>query len=267
MPIWEIQLFISGPVTVKERLMLNEPKGFRLENQFYSDINLRSTPLGVSATVTARAETSQLARKAALFFFGQMLDVLAIQVNQPLYISLHERQSSRAEAHHVRRIIEIDEWHQSFTEARSLSSSEPSFLVALGWHRKGLYTEDPFDKFLAFWNSIERVATKYHPKNNEAAKGSKSQIWECFKLLWGDCEQWPIIKGDRTWIDDNYETRKNIAHGLVPIDITKVELVLQKLDTIQQVAYHFLSDWKEQYINQSNFRIINEGVVLKGSTS
>jgi hypothetical protein len=55
-------------------------------------------------------------------------------------------------------------------------------LRGLGWYRKGLYTEDPFDKFLAFWNAIEIVAAYYQSEfvpsidRERAKKGSKSQI-------------------------------------------------------------------------------------------
>ena len=94
-----------------------------------------------------------------------------------------------------------------------LGFSEQAILRALGWYRKGLYTEDPFDKFLAFWNSIEIVAGKYHPPIPEGRPtGSKSQIWQCFKAIWGECEGWPTISGDTDWIDDNYEIRFGRLH-------------------------------------------------------
>ena len=249
MPSWVVHLYIYGPITVKEFIRLNEPKGFRLEDPFYSDIELRGGGLGVLAHITARASTSQLAHKAALFFFGQMLDCLALHIDQPLYISLFERQPIRPERHSVQRIVEQEEWRSAFREARLLALAEPTFLRALGWYRKGLYTEDPFDKFLGFWNSIEVVAGKYHPQNEEAKKGSKSQIWECFKPLWGECDRWPIITGDLDWIDNNHELRNNIAHGIASIDIKRVEEVLEKISTIQQVAYGFLRDWRERQLN------------------
>jgi hypothetical protein len=267
MPIWEVQLFIYGPVTTKVRMVLNEPKGFRLDDQFHSNIELNRTSSGVSSHVTARAETSQLARKAALFFFGQMLDVLAVQIDQPMYISLHEKQPSRSEIHHVRRIVEREEWHSSFSDARSLSQTEPTFLRAMGWYRKGLYTEDPFDKFLAFWNAIEIVATKYRPKNEASNKGSKSQIWECYKLLWGKCEQWPIIPGDKSWIDDNHEMRTDIAHGIASVDVRRVEMVLAKLNDIQKVAHKFLSDWKDNQLNLQHLPVSESNISTQRSSN
>lgn len=82
-----------------------------------------------------------------------------------------------------------------------------------------------------------------------AKKGSKSQIWECFKALWGSCEQWPNIAGDDKWIDANYEIRKDVAHGASSVDIEQVASVVGKLDVIQQVAHRFLRDWRDMFLD------------------
>lgn len=249
-PIWEVNLYVYGPITVQHQLRLNEPKGFRLQDPFYSDIEIRRANSGVEATITAYASTEQLAYKAALLFFGQMLDTLALQIDQPLYLSLYGRRNNFGEPYNTRRRIETEEWKSAFREARLLALTETTFLRALGWYRKGLYTEDPFDKFLAFWNSIEIVTGKYHPPIPEdKPKGSKSQMWESFKELWGNCEKWPVIGGETTWIDSNSETRIEIAHGTKPIEVESIEAVLSKIDTIRQVAHIFLTGWREKKLN------------------
>jgi hypothetical protein len=113
-----------------------------------------------------------------------------------------------------------------------------------------LHTEDPFDKFLAFWNAIEIVTSKYHPQIPEGRpKGSKSQAWESFKTLWGECQDWPIIQGQTNWIDENYEMRKTIAHGTQPIDIETVRAVAEKIDTIGQIANKFLLEWRQRKLD------------------
>jgi len=179
-----------------------------------------------------------------------MLDALAVQIDQPLYLSLYNRRTNFSETYNTRRIIQRDEWRAAFREARLLSLSKTDFLRALGWYRKGLYAEDPFDKFLAFWNSIEIVAGKYHPPIPRGSPtGSKSQIWESFKAIWGECSQWPIITGNMDWIDTQYETRLQIAHGTEPIDIETVESVLGKLETVQQVAHDFLIKWRNDKLD------------------
>ncbi len=78
--------------------------------------------------------------------------------------------------------------------------------------------------------------------------GSKNQIWGCFGALWGPCEQWPNILGNDKWIAENYETRKNIAHGVSPVGIETVASVVDKLGTIRSVAYRFLRDWRGKYL-------------------
>jgi hypothetical protein len=156
-----------------------------------------------------------------------------------MYIGLLEGQPVRIASHDVRRVIDREEWLSAFNESRSLATSEPTFLRAMGWYRKGLYTEDPFDKFLAFWNSIEIVAAKYHPKTEAAKGGTKNQTFECFHALWGDRNRWPLIAEDEQWIKTNYEMRKDIAHGIASIDVEQVEPVLEKLELLRSFHIYF----------------------------
>ncbi len=248
-PVWEVKLVVYGSITVEKTLSLNEPKGFQLRGQFYSDIEIRRRrgSAGIEATITAFAPSRQLAHEAAILYFGQMLDALAVQIDQPLYLNFGDRLRNGSEIHDTLRRVTKKEWQEAFKEARLLAMTEPTFLRALGWYRKGLYTEDPFDKFLAFWNSIEIVAGKYHPPIPEGrAKGSISQIWESFKSIWGECDSWSIIPCQTKWIDDNYKIRNTIAHGIEPVDIETVKDVVTKIDTLQSLAHKFLMDWRQQ---------------------
>jgi hypothetical protein len=77
---------------------------------------------------------------------------------------------------------------------------------------------------------MDTVAAQYHRfvssiDQQRARDGSKSQIWVCFKALWGPCEQCPHIPGDHDWIDEIHEMRKDIAHGVSSVDIEKVASV------------------------------------------
>ncbi len=251
-PVWEVSLTVYGPITVEKMLRFSELKGFQFHDPFYSDIKIQRnhSASGVEATVTAYAPTEQLAREAAILFFGQMLDALAIKINQPLYLNYSERQNINNAAHKTLRRVRQEEWREAFKEARLLASTETTFLRALGWYRKGLYTEDPFDKFLAYWNAIEIVASKYHPQVPEGRRdASKNYIWASFIDLWGDCKDWKIIQGQTEWIDYNYEVRNTIAHGMHPIEIETVKRVAQRIDTIERVARKFLLEWREQKLN------------------
>jgi hypothetical protein len=98
---------------------------------------------------------------------------------------------------------------------------------------------------------MEIVASKYQLRVERAKNGCKSQVRECFKAIWGECPQWPIIADETNWIDLNYETRKDIAHGIAAVDIQQVEEVIARLDMIQRVAQRFLSDWRQAQLGSS----------------
>jgi hypothetical protein len=191
----------------------------------------------------------QNARKVTLVFIGSMLDALALQLNLPLYLSYVPSQGFRGNTYNEKRILTDQDWHNAFYEARLLSLAEPTFLRALGWYRKGLYTDDVLDSFLAYWNAIEIVGGKYHPDTEEAKKGSKSQIWECFKRIWGECDKWPVIPGQDGWIDINYDNRIAIAHGTQAITLDFIEQTIMKIPIICEVSYQFLETWRKKELN------------------
>ena len=53
-----------------------------------------------------------------------------------------------------------------------------------------------------------------------------------------------IISGNENWIDNNHDIRNDIAHGNTPINVEQIETVLNEINTIQQVAYQFIVDWR-----------------------
>lgn len=259
-PTWQVECYVSGPLKVSTPIKLREQKGINLDDPFYSDIEITNTTSGVKVTVTAFASTDELARRAGLFFVGQMLDVLTFSLNQPINLSLQKGPKFTQNEFDVQRIIEKIEWSNSFKISRQLSFDEPTFLRAIGWYRKGLCTEDPLDKFLAFWNSIEIVANKYHPPLQPGrAKGAKNFIWACFIELWGNCTQWPVIPGETNWIDENYDKRVEIAHGTSSVDIEQVERVLNMITRIKPLAYGFLQQWAaRKMIRPLNLAVIRQ---------
>jgi hypothetical protein len=244
LPSWEITLYVFGPITVKNSFSFKQRKDIAFDQKLYSDIEItKNSKYGILINLTAYSFDRELARKAAIYFCGQALDVLSVVLDLPLILTSDNTRSPIER--HERRVITADEWEISFKNSRLWLLTEPTFLRVLGWYRKGLYTEDPFDRFLAFWNSIETLCSKYNPNKDTCNdRGSICHTWEVFKILWGECDNWPIITGQREWIDKNYETRKNIAHGIVPVDIHIVEEVIGKLETIQAVARELIVGWQ-----------------------
>ncbi len=125
MPIWEVVLYVYGPVTVRRRVITTQQKGFRVDDPFYSDIEITGLPSGLKGTVTARALDHLIAYKAAVFFFGHMVDALTLAINRPMRLTLTERERSQVPLHDVRRIIE-----QAEIEAPSAKRTV--------WHERGL---------------------------------------------------------------------------------------------------------------------------------
>lgn len=240
---WIVHLFADGPIAVEDLVRFHHPKGFSGRRQFYSKVTVENSPSGLRMAVTAFARECDPARKAALVFVGEMLDVLSTDLKLPVRLSLFDPQTANRYAHSVRRVVTEPELRQAFSRARWLSEQEPTFLRALSWFRKGLITEDPLDRFFAFWLALEIVAGKYHPDVPEAMKGSKSQIWESFKALWGDSADWPVIAGQDQWIDDNHRLRVEIAHGTAAVDVEAVERAAAKAEIILNVSQRFLTDW------------------------
>jgi hypothetical protein len=251
-PIWEVALYVDGPVTVRQRFTTKQQKGFRLEDPFYSDIEIAETPSGLRSLLTARAANHDVAYKAAVHFFGHMIDSLTMTINRPMRLSVTQGEKLAIRRHDVRRRIEPREFEAAFKDAHFLGQVSRSFLRSLGWYRKGLTADDPLDKFLAFWNAIEIVASKFYHTvpsidQERARRGCKNQVWACFEALWGQCDTWPVINGQTKWINESYEIRMDVAHGLAFIDIHKIADVAAQLPSIEQVCYRFLTGWRERF--------------------
>ncbi|GJN60188.1 methylamine utilization protein MauJ [Elizabethkingia anophelis] len=260
LPAWDITLNVYGPITVERKFNFKQRKDFHSYDKLYSDIEVsKNGAYGITLTLTAYATEQVIARKAALYFCGQALDVLSTTINLPTVLTLTDSKTFSPRQETERRRLTEDELIEAFRTARLWVLIQPTFLRAVGWYRKGLYTEDPFDKFLAFYNSIETLCTKYNPNPDACSnRGSKCHIWETFKNIWGECANWPVIPNQTTWIDENYEIRKDIAHGIASIDINVVENVVTKIDTIKEVAYNLITDWKNNRLDVSTTEDIQD---------
>lgn len=248
MRIFRVELSIFGQIAIQRPISFNIQKELDFGSVFQSDIKISHHSKGIKISSTVNTADQERAYKVALLFVGKMLDVLTMKTNTALVVSNID-QRLREDNTAVRAIIDEDEFRHSFILSRALNLEETTFLRGLNWYRKGLYTEDPFDKFLAFWNSISVVAGKYHTPDDRTRAGIINQIWSCFTTLWGDNRNWKFVAGDDRWVNDNNAIRTNIAHALIPVEVHHVEEVISKLDTLQKVAYSFLIQWSAQSLN------------------
>lgn len=245
MRIYNVELLVYGQVAVKRAIDFGTEKELDLGNVFRSDISIKPHKLGFLISSTVYTADQNRAYKVALLFIGKMLDILSIRANSSLNVSSNEYKQVES-GNNVRALINREEFMHCFRIARDLNLNQDKLLRAFSWHRKGLYTDDPFDKFLAFWNAISVIADGYCNDNERTRQGIINKIWDCFITLWGECALWEFINGDDRWINDNNDIRNKIAHGGVTVDVQYVEDVITKLPVVQNVAYKFLQQWAER---------------------
>lgn len=133
---WIVYLFIDGPLAVADPIRFQQRKGFDGRRQFYSEVSLQNSLSGLRMAVTAYAREMEPARKAALVFVGEMLDVLAMTLKLPLRLSLYDPRNADRPEHNVKRVVSELDLRQAFSRARLLSESHPTFLRALSWFWK-----------------------------------------------------------------------------------------------------------------------------------
>lgn len=245
-PEWEVTLTISGPITVERPLSISVQKGH--ERPFWTNLKLRKAPQGVKAEIVAKAVNQEEASDAAIYFVGQAIDVLSLHTQLPLYVS-HSRGSFQIGDSYVKKLIPEQEWRDSFRLGREYGATDVVLSRALSWFRKGMTSEDPIDKFLAFWSSIEGVGSARAQKTERTSRGAVNQVCDCFDQLWGGVASWKVIPNAAEYVNDFHETRNGIAHGYISVDVETVRRISHNLYLIQSLAAVFLSDWEQKTID------------------
>lgn len=237
---YEVELLVKGAITPAKSMSFNTQKELNLGAIFLSDVAIKNHNRGFSISVTVFTESSDRANKVALLFIGKMLDVLSFKIDSALNVTL-ESYSPILNRSIVRAIVTKEEFIQCFELSREFNLNHDKILRSLSWYRKGLYTEDPFDKFLAFWNVLTIIGEHYYDKENERARlGTINKIWNCFEILWGAPQNWPHIPQDGDWINRMADIRNSISHAGIMVDIDTIQRVISELDRIQKVSYSFL---------------------------
>lgn len=240
---WKVELAISGPIAVNGPLSLNVQKG--MDHPFWTTVKLINKHPGVQAEVVARARTPEDANDAAVYFVGQMLDVLCLRLDLPLHVSLSGPEF-RLLPTHVKRIVDQREWEAAFRDGREYGLRWAAFSRALSWYRKGLTSENPIDKLIAFWVAIEVVGAKHARKNEKTDMGAINKICDCFDQLWGSVESWKVIPNQAQWVNKFHDMRNEIAHGARRVDVETVREISPALPKLRELAQAFLSDWEHE---------------------
>lgn len=175
MRIYNVDLIVSGAVIVRRAISFSTDKELDLGNVFESDITIKPHKDGFLISSTVFTIDQDRAYKVALLFIGKMLDILSLRINTPLELGLNERRQTSDRAI-VRALVQRGEFVFCFEKARDLNINENKILRSFSWYRKGLYTDDPFDKFSAFWNAISVVADGYCNDNHRTRQGTINRI-------------------------------------------------------------------------------------------
>jgi hypothetical protein len=240
---WNVDLAVSGPIDLERGTVRILPmKGEHLP--FQSHATLKNDKNGVLVTVLVRADSSNSAHDAGLYFVGRAIDVLCLEIDLPLHLSLSGPQFVTA-TDHVHARISQDQWLKCFEAGRSYGLERPTFCRALSWFRKGHTSENPVDSFLSYWTSIEIVGAKFARANEKTQRGTVNKICDCFDQLWGSHENWHVIPNAANAVDRFCEIRNQISHGTISlVEMNSIREISESLTILHDLALAFLREWR-----------------------
>ena len=234
--IWAVDIDIVGPITISNVINFRQEKGFD-QDQFYSNIILQNAEYGVAATVTAYAESAEIAKMAAFVFLGRMTDVLVFDNGISLSLYDHGELSGSFNQNSTRRLLAEEEFVAAFNIARKLEQEHHYLLKAIGWYAKGMNSNNTLDAFLSFWNAIEISGEHYHTHTDRSESGAINMVYQCFLDYFGTEEQWHLP--DR-WINDMHDQRNKIAHGGLETTAAAINDVSILIPSLTNVAKRIL---------------------------
>lgn len=247
---WKVSLIISGAIVLQESFNEELRKSYQANRPVMSNVQIRNIREGLSVTLDAWAVDKEEADHVAIYFIGEMLNVLTLRLKDiPLYLhssSIKVQGSDKC----IKRVVTKDEILESFNQGYEYGRKRSTFSRALSWYRKGLISEDPIDRLLAFWLSLE-VIGKYAEENEKTKDKhgkprTKNRIMDCFDQLWVESSKWKIIPDGSEWMDKVHCLRNNIAHGSKAVDIDFIKDVNSCFPRLQKLAHVFLTEWERE---------------------
>jgi hypothetical protein len=239
---WEVELAISGAVTLERNsLVLQVLKGELAP--FTTPATLSKNSQGIRCILVARAYDELNANDAAVYFVGQALDMLSLRLNIPLYLNLF-RPEYRDLTSHVKRRVTEDEWVDAFRLGREYSLDRHYFSRAISWYRKGLVSDDPIDKLIAFWSALEAIGSRYFRDSERTRQGAINQVCDCFDQIWESSDRWQVIPNEPDVVNQFHRYRNGLSHGFIRVDIEAIRDIVQHLPRYQNLVHQFLLDWE-----------------------
>lgn len=247
--LYDVRMTLSGAISVRNPINLEVMKGTR--NPFMTNVKIANSRYGVDIKVQAYGRDTERAAQSALFFAGEMVNVLALRLNSPLHLGLAD-QDIEVSNRSVRRIIGNEEWRDFFTLGRDYGLSRPVFSRAISWYRKGLNTDEPIDKLLAIWLSLEVIGKNFGRKQGPTQSQIINQITSCFNCLWQNEAQWKVIPNASTWFYAVKNKRNDIAHGNFSVHPEYIQTIAEEAPQLQALAHAFLTDWEQRPAGDSS---------------
>ena len=231
MPLWEIKLDIEGSLRLDGTHEIN-------------DVTLKNKGSNkLQAIINLKANDSSVAFDVAIRKVNDVLDSLSLITNSNLIIAgeklVHQLGSNSHSVTipidaHISRICDRGEIQNAEKILNNISNEERTFLRALGWYRKGLNGIDAFDKFLAYWNSIEIITQKYGPSGDDI-NGSRDRMISMLNEYL-ECD-------NSEFVNELNIYRNNIVHGVKAVELNQIALVSSKIPNLKKVANDFLLNY------------------------
>lgn len=231
--IWEVYIDVIGPILITEDIRFQEKKGYDAEDQFYSDISLHNESFGISATITAYADSMEIAKTVAFVYLGRMIDVLALDNDLSLVLQEHGNHIASNTKVTARRQFSKKDFELAFKVARKLEVEHSVLLKAIGWYAKGKASNNTLDSFLSYWNVIEIVGKAYHVENERTKRGVINKVYQCFLEYFGTEDQWELPED---WINNMHTKRSSIAHGGEEATAASIHEVATLIPLLSQTA-------------------------------
>lgn len=253
--IWEVDFDVIGPISIERKIQFKQEKGFDPYDPFYSDIELSKCPYGFKATITAYADTIDIAETVAYVFFGRMRDVLSLINDMPIQLHKNEGLFNSGKRFASRRKLKKTDIIEAFKLSRELEVLHPTLLRAIGWYSKGKLSHNAIDQFFAFWNVVEILGKKYHVETERTKGGkTKNQIYQCFEDYFGPLSEWKLPEG---WIDNMYSKRNMIFHGGEDTTLDAINEISKMIPLLERTSKDLINN-----IIDKEYKKIHHGLVI-----